>query len=214
LRARPALGQPAIFINEFGADTTHLVPGWAVAEITALEAANVDEANLSCWGLPPGQGNECFRPDLDGLLTPDGTQPHAVYWVFASYAIMSGQRVPVTASSGAVSGFATRQPSNGAIKVLLGRHVSCTARTNRYCNQRGLAPAPASYVSVTIKVSTTSPVSVAVARVPNVAGALAFPRAGKPNVMDPKSGQITVDLPTVGDGDAYFIDIEPVNSNG
>jgi hypothetical protein len=204
LQARPSLGKPLIFINEYGASSTHLLPGWMAGNIAALEQANVDQANRSCWG-----GVECFEPALDGLLTPDGTQTRAVYWVAAAYGTMTGRRVPVSTTQDGVTGFATFDPATSTVRVLLGRHESCTAQTNPYCDQPATAtPAPVAVVA-TIKIATRNGLRVAVARIPNVSGPVGLPQQVSTTSVLPARGVVTVPLPAFADGDAYVITLSP-----
>jgi hypothetical protein len=207
LQARPSLGKPLIFINEYGASSTHLLPGWMAGNIAALEQANVDQANRSCWG-----GVECFEPALDGLLTPDGTQTRAVYWVAAAYGTMTGRRVPVSTTQDGVTGFATFDPATSTVRVLLGRHESCTAQTNPYCDQPATATPGSVAVAVTIKIASRNGQRVAVARIPNVSGPLGLPQQVSTTTVLPAQGVVTVPLPAFADGDAYVITLSADNS--
>jgi hypothetical protein len=207
LQARPTLGKPLIFINEYGASSTHLVPGWMVGNIAALEEANVNQANHSCWG-----GVECFEPALDGLLTPDGTQTRAVYWVAAAYGAMTGRRVPVSTTQDGVTGFATFDPATSTVRLLLGRHVSCTARTNPYCEEPASAtPGPVG-VAVTIKIASSNRQQVTIARIPDVSGPLGLPQQVSTTTVTPTQGVVEVPIPAFADGDAYVITLSPTSS--
>jgi hypothetical protein len=210
LQARPSLGQPPIFINEYGAQSTHLVPGWAVGYIAALETANVDQANRSCWSLPNNAGSECYGPTLDGLLTTDGAQPLGVYWVAASYAAMGGRRLPITTTSDSLSGFATRQPSTGAISLLLGRHVSCVAQTNPYCRQSPSATPGLATAMVTVKVGTQTPFKLTADQIPDLPAPYpTLAHLGGGVIKPAADGTISFPLPGFADGEAYFINLEP-----
>jgi hypothetical protein len=210
LQERPSLGQLPIFINEYGAQSTHLVPGWAVGYIAALEAANVDQANRSCWSLPNNGGSECFGPTLDGLLTTDGAQPLGVYWVAVSYAGMAGRKLPVTTTSASLTGFATRQPATGAISLLLGRHVSCVAQTNPYCRQSPSATPGLATALVTIKVGSQTPFKLTADQIPDLPAPYpTLAHLGGGVIKPAADGTISFPLPGFADGEAYFITLEP-----
>ncbi|HVA08790.1 MAG TPA: hypothetical protein VNG12_18810, partial [Acidimicrobiales bacterium] len=57
------------FVNEYGAHATNLIPGWSAGWIAALEKANVDAANRSCWPETDQQGHsygECGSESCSG----------------------------------------------------------------------------------------------------------------------------------------------------
>ena len=196
LAAHPAVGSPALVINEYASVGTHLIPGWAVGWISALEQAGVSAANRACWSRPPAIPNECFDGGLDGLLVPGSGRPAAVYWVHAAYAQMTGERLPTASPDATVSAFATERGST--VRILVGRHVSCSVT-----NQGSCAPsAPVPPAKVTLRGSWRT-VRVSVQRIPASAGAMASP----PVMTFVTTGPIV--LPAVADGDAYLVTLVP-----
>jgi len=203
LAERPSLGSPAILVNEYSDPATTGLPGWSVGRIAALEAANVDQANRTCWGT-------CLDGWLDGLLTGDGETTYPNYWVYASYAEMNGNRAPVTTSNTSVTAFATTA-ADGTVRVLLGRHQGCNPGI------QGAEICPNQHVlddgEVTLRVRVPSPTValVTVAAIPAAAAPLPAPvlKLTLPAAVA-LDGLITVPLPGVGDGDAWQITIDPV----
>lgn len=202
LAERPLLGSPAILVNEYSDSTTTGLPGWSVGRIAALEAADVDQANRTCWGT-------CGDGWLDGLLTGDGETTYPNYWVYAYYAQMSGNRSPVTTSNTSVTAFAATAP-DGTVRVLLGRHQGCNPgiQAANCPNQPVLADG-----EVTLQVRVPSPTVslVTVAAIPAAATPLPAP---VPKLTLPAAialdGLITVPLHGVGAGDAWQITIDPI----
>ncbi|MGH9051166.1 MAG: hypothetical protein ACRDY4_15665 [Acidimicrobiia bacterium] len=201
LAQRPSLGSPAILVNEYSDPTTQGLPGWSAGRIAALETANVDEANRTCWGT-------CGDGSLDGLLTGDGETTYPAYWVYAYYAQMSGNRVPVTTSNTSVTAFATSAP-DGTVRVLLGRHQGCRPDLQP---PNACANPPVAEGEVTLEVRVPAPAAavVTVEAIPAAAAPLAAPVA---KLAFPAAvaldGVVTVPLPDVADGDALQITIDP-----
>jgi hypothetical protein len=201
LAERPSLGSPAILVNEYSDPTTTGLPGWSVGRIAALEAADVDQANRTCWGT-------CEDGWLDGLLTGDGETTYPNYWVYAYYAQMSGNRAPVTTSNTSVTAFATTG-ADGTVRVLLGRHQGCNPgiQGERCPNQPVLADGD---VTLQVRVPSRAVALVTAQAIPAAAAPLAAPVA---KVTLPVSvtvdGVVTVPLRGVGDGDAWQITIDP-----
>jgi hypothetical protein len=209
LAARPQLGSPAIVVNEYGAEDTHALPGWQAGYIAAFEQADVNEANHTCWPDAPGGATDCFGPALDQLLTPDGAQPLAPYWVDAFYASMTGTRLAVRTSDTGVTAFATRDPS-GVVRILLGRHQSCVAAVNQFCTQPPNAtPAPEGVtLAVHVPAGESSQVRVTVERIPDAAGAVR-PVQVSSSMVTVSGGVGSIQLPAVADGEAYTVVIAP-----
>jgi hypothetical protein len=222
---------PKVFVNEYGPKFANLVPGWSAGWITALEQANVDQANRSCWTEPGitnplaeysecGQGGS-YSGTLDGLFTPpeggpSALQPNANYWVYRFYAGMSGSRLTTTTSSQSVTAFAARDDASSTISILLGRHLSCTKAVHpQDCTvanapevARILTPPPA---QVVIRISYPYPatsVDATIADIPNVNGPVA-PPPGATQTVPVQNGQVSINLPAVADGDSYTITLVP-----
>jgi hypothetical protein len=125
LAQHPALGEPELHINEFGDPRTVGDAGYAVGYFAAMAATGVTKGSSACWpvryDLRTYDG--CFYDPgtLDSLLTPDGASPTASWWVWRSYAQMTGQRVVSSVSQPDMSVHATKA-TDGSVSVLLGRH--------------------------------------------------------------------------------------------
>ena len=200
LAERPSLGTPAILVNEIGDPTTIGLPGWDVGRLTAVEQANVDQANRTCWGT-------CGDGWLDGLLANDGQTPYPGYWVYAFYAAMNGERAQVTTTNMFVTAFAT--VASDGVRVLVGRHEGCAPQIQgpNCPNQPTLSPGD---VTVRIKVPYSGNVDVTTAAIPAAAAPLAGPVDGTTTTVTVNpDGTIDVTLPGVGDGDAWQVTVTP-----
>ena len=125
IAARPTLGNPKIFINEYGMPEVQTIPGWDVAYLAALTTAGVDSANRSCWGAA------CEQPALDGLLGSDGLSTPSIYFERMVYSAMSGQMVLTTSTSDFVSALGSFNSSSSTFTGLIGRGVGCTQGIRR-----------------------------------------------------------------------------------
>jgi hypothetical protein len=208
LAARPSLGQPAIFINEYASAAEHLIPGWDVAWIGALEAAGVTQANRSCWHQMDGSGHlvgECNKGSLDGLFIPGTGLPEAGYQVHLAYAKMLGSRVAASSTDAAVTAVATRDDRAQTMTALLGRHQSCTAAVRVDCTQPASATPPPEDVQVTVAVPWTARnFHVTLQRIPNQPGAVAAPVTVLQTTV-PGPGPVSLTVPGFADGDAYVV---------
>jgi hypothetical protein len=205
--ARPQIGLPAIVINEYASVITHLIPGWAVGWISALEQAGVTAADRACWSLQaaPGQqaGNECFDGGLDGLLVPGSGSPQAVYWVHRAYAQMTGTKVDTSSPDAAVSAFATRDGAS-TLSVIVGRHASCTPAVRPVCPQPASATPPPAAMELRVMVPWPA-ARVTVQRIPNQPDAMASAPSVVTEQLGSSAGVLVVSLPSVADGDAYSL---------
>ena len=205
LAARPALGQPRIFINEFGSEQTQRIPGWDVQYLAALTTARVDSAGRSCWQ------NDCISPVLDGLLAPDGSSTLPDYWVRTDYAQMTGTMVATSSSSSNAAGLASFDPSKSQVQVLLGYGVGCVQ------DPRCAAVAPLALpqmpleTQVTVRVPwTAGHVLVTASR---IAGTSVLPMSqpttnqlGTFAITQQSTGpSVTINLGYVADGDAWSV---------
>jgi hypothetical protein len=211
LAARPSLGHPAIFVNEYGAVANHLIPGWSVAWIDALEKAGVDQANRACWHGPDVTGRriaECDEGSLDGLFVPASGVPQALYYVYRAYADMAGgTRLATTTTDPYVTAFASRSAAN-VVRILVGRHQSCTATVRPDCNEPASAtPAP---INVVLRIGlppSAVAAALAVERIPNFSGAVAGTQPILSAPITPTDGILQVPLLRFADGDAYLITV-------
>jgi hypothetical protein len=193
-----------MLVNEYGPADTHMLAGWSVGFLRALEDGGVSQANLACWSEV-----ECTS-QLDGLLDTAG-QRTAVWWAHKFYGDLGGgtrMSVASTASS-ELDGLATQDDAAHAVRVLLGRHVGCNGAVNRRCSS-GSGVGSAS-LAVTINWPYgTAPVTVSTTRLPAGTTALLTPQETVgPIVLQPVAGSLTVFVPNLGDGDALWIVAHP-----
>ena len=196
LQQYPQVGNPKIFINEVGDESTQRSPGWDVNYLAAITDSGVDLAGRTCFE------NDCFQPDLDGLLTSDGTQTLPDYWVRAFYGGMAGQMVTASSSDDSLRSVASYDGSK-TVDVLLGRGIGCTDSTR--CGGMG-APAGPVRETTTVTVPWGSGTVGIVGR--DISGASISPY-GQPapsvssTLRVPPNGVITLSVPSFADGDAW-----------
>ena len=210
IAARPALGNPKIFLNEYGMAGVQSIPGWDVAMLSALSAAGVDGAVRTCW-----PASLCSGPDLDGLLAPDGVSTNPDYWVHYAYAQMSGSMVATDTNSDSVSAVGSYDPATGTVSALVGRGIGCNQDSmcgNPYPSQ--LAAAVPATVEFTVPWSSGS-VHVTETDIPgqslNPIGPPSIAWSGDVpvNAVSATAGTVTVTIPAFADGDAYSITFAP-----
>ncbi|HVA07198.1 MAG TPA: hypothetical protein VNG12_10710 [Acidimicrobiales bacterium] len=208
--ARPSLGNPKIFVTEYGMPEIQKIPGWDVGYLSALTNAGVDEASRACWN------GDCGKPDLDGLLSANGKSPLPAYYDRLVYASMSGKMVATTSTSDTVTVLGSYDPSSRTITGLVGRGASCAQSLQGGCPSAGPGSSPGSPVGVNITVTVpwnAGAVQIALTR---VSGSLAMVPAGAPHQVftgeritpdGPGKGSITISIPNFNDGDAYGLRI-------
>jgi hypothetical protein len=209
LAARPSLGSPLIFINEYGMPEVQKVPGWDVAYLAALTDAGVNSADRSCWD------GDCSAPDLDGLLATNGTSPLPGYFVRQVYAAMAGNMVATTSSSDTVTALASYNSNTGTLTGLVGRGVGCSQNV-------GDCPSSWTYYSTasaeSVMVTITVPWSSGTASVteadisgalPQLPGSAPAPSSSTDLITPNGSGGGTVSvlIPSFADGDAYGLTV-------
>jgi hypothetical protein len=207
----PALGNPQIFINEYGLPEVQVIPGWDVAYLSALTTAQVDSAGRACW-----PGTACANPTLDGLLANDGVSTTPDYWVRTIYASLSGNTVATTSTNDFVTALGSFDPTSNAISGLVGRGEGCTQ--DAFCAQALPTDTPQAPISTLVTVTvpwTAGTVSVTLIDIPGQSLAPIF--EPHPTVIDTTispasatSGTITVSIPAFADGDAYGIKVTPI----
>lgn len=230
------VGPVKAFINEYGPAATNLIPGWSAGWIAALEKANVDAANRTCWNERDQFGNsynECSGPPcpgssasassgtLDGLFTSpcmgaEALQPDGNYWVYRYYAEMTGDRVNVDTSDQTITALATKTDASEQLQILLGRHETCTPQQNPYdCSPvSGLdlavlpTPAPAQVVTTVNYPYAATAVNVSIERIANSSGPVAQP-APSTETLPVLSGHVSIPIVGFADGEAYAVTITP-----
>ena len=208
LAARPQLGHPLIFVNEYMYPANIDVPGWRVGYVAALEQANVDVASMSCPLSTPGDDG-CFEPSLDRLLENDGSTPRPGYWVMAFYANMLGQRLATWSSDQHLSAFATRlSAGSGPVQVLLGRHVTCTTAVNPLCHDPLSQTPPPVNLTVAVRVGGGDRSAVvAIQHIPDANRSMLLPETPKLSTVPIVGGVARVPVNNFTDGEAYAITV-------
>jgi hypothetical protein len=200
----PQVGQPLLFINEYGHKTNHLVPGWITGHMASFETTGVAQANRTCWG------NECIDPSLDGLLVPSGstwqgTSP--AYWTYRAYADMDGAaRLAVNSSMiWRFDGVAARDDATSTVRVLLGQHWGCAkASGNPYCAAAFDGGPMTASVSVAWPYAGST-ARVSVYKIPAGVAAIAGPSLVSNTSAAVYGGRVLVPLSGIGDGDAVSV---------
>jgi hypothetical protein len=205
IAALPQLGDPLIFINEYGMPEVQSIPGWDVAYLSALADAGVNSANRSCWN------GACGEPALDGLLDDDGVSTPPIYYERLVYAAMSGNMVATNSTIDAVTAVGAFDPSTGTLTSLVGRGVGCTQ--SAACASAWPSATPAA--PTTVNVSITLPWSSGLAdiAVSDIEGQNSSTvTASTPTQVQAvitaagaSSGTVTLSLPNFADGDADAI---------
>lgn len=208
---RPALGNPQVWINEYGRPSDYEVPGWTLGDLAALEAASVDRAGRTCWpeqvtGSPAY--DDCAAPTLDGLLDTNGSTTRADYWVYATYARMTGQIVATQSSDATIAVLATVDRSAGRIVAMIGRDVGCLPGVNPSCTGTDAVAVPPVPVRIGVDVPwSISSANVTIALVPATWGPVLSPPTvfhGPVRVVD---GLLVLSLPGLADGQVYLVTI-------
>jgi hypothetical protein len=208
IAARPALGNPLIFINEYAMPEVQLIPGWDVSYLAALTNAGVNYAGRSCWDV------NCGNPTLDGLLATDGTTPWNDYFVHQIYASMSGNMITATSTNDFVSALGSYNSSTGTFTGLVGRGIGCPQESWCTYSWPGDSLSPPAAVSITVDVPWSSgTANIALTDVP---GQNLGPMTTAPVAVDSTApitsigggtGTVTISIPSFLDGDAYGITI-------
>jgi hypothetical protein len=200
------IGNPLIFVNEYGMPELQEIPGWDVQYLAALTDAGVSLAGRSCWG------NVCANPQLDQLLGTNGESTYAEYWERKIYGQMSGEMMSSASSSDSVQALGSYNSSNGTVTGLVGRGVGCTIDPTCLEDWPAASEAPATSVDVTVTVPWSSgTVSVALTDIspeantndtisqpsPTTSSVKIVPIAGT------SDGTVTIAIPSFADGDAY-----------
>jgi hypothetical protein len=208
---RPALGKPQIWVNEYGRPSDYEIPGWTLGDIAALEAAGVDWAGRTCWPEPVAGGpvvDDCAASTLDGLLAGNGSAPRANYWVYATYAQMTGELVAATSSNASISVLAARSDSNQHVVALIGRHVGCLPSVNLSCTGSDAVSVAPTGVTVGVRVPWKGPSAMVTLSVvlpswaPEAAPTVVF--RGSVPVAD---GLLALPLHSVAYGQVYLVTI-------
>jgi hypothetical protein len=199
VRSLPGLGQPKMFLDEYGTPGNQPIPGWDVGYLAAITDAGISSASRSCW-------ETCDAPDLDGLLTDNGQSTTSEYYIGLTYAQMSGQMVATSSSNNTMQALGSIDSSKRQMVALVGRAVAPSASN----------PAPPTSVRVNLVVPWNSPrVNVALSYEPSQPGAaVSGPiRTSPSNLTTQPDGAgnelVSFSIPNFADGAAYNVVATP-----
>ncbi|HET6873160.1 MAG TPA: hypothetical protein VFH70_00180 [Acidimicrobiales bacterium] len=205
IRARPQLGHPAMFLDEYGAPWNQPIPGWDVGFLQAIEASGINYSVRSCW-------DGCHMSTLNGLLT-SAQQTTAEYFNRVTYARMSGSRISVNSTDPAIAALGSISSSSQQVVAMIGRMVGCASPS--WCNRYpSFGPAGVRPETVGVKIIvpwSTAGTKVSLTLDPFVPGS----SLGAPQTVSPQnislspggSGRelLTFDIPSFADGSAYNV---------
>lgn len=205
IAARPGLGNPKIFVNEYGTEQTQRIAGWDVQYLAAMTNAKVDSAGRSCWE------QDCIHPVLDGLLATDGRSTLPDYWVRAIYAQMTGEMVATSSSSNRVGVIASVNLAQSEMRILLGYGQGCIQDPRCLISTPWAIPSLPVPVKLTVSVPWASGnVLVTETRVPGAAITPIPQPASKYLATYPVTNQlgkslVTINLGQIQDGQALSL---------
>ena len=184
-----------ISLNEIIGPDCQLRPGPTVGFFAGVEAARVDGACHACWDEAAGEISNCNNVSLDGLLTPTYKRPRATWWVYKSYADMTGRLVAVRPSA-SVDGLASLAEAESSAVILLGRHAG----------QPGPVTLQLEHVPAALRSGDDGKVKVVVEHLPDLEWlALPEPLLVSETPMQPVSGTLTIPIEAFTPGDAYVV---------
>jgi hypothetical protein len=200
-----------IHINEVASGQHHLIPGWSLAWLAAMEQADVQWSNLACWHRESGVGDpsECAK-GLDGLLTASQTNTQAPYWVHKAYADMAGMRLAVSSPSAGIVALASRDAN--AVRAIIGKY-SC-GQAGRWClfSDRAVQDTPFGSSSINLRVQgypwAVARVRTAVIPYSNSSVAVSAPVYSAPVSYPVRFGVVTVPVSNLADGSVRLVFIE------
>ena len=205
----PNLGDPKIYLDEFGMSEVQTIPGWDVAYLSALTDAGVNDAGRSCWG------NACANPDLDSLIGTNGVSTPPTYYERLAYTSMSGNMITTVSTSDTVTSLGSYNPTTRKVTGLIGRGDGCTQ--DPYC--AAAWPTATAQPPIDVNVSVTVPwitgtvvVALSDYEGQNTDTVTAPTPVDKTVLIVPTgkgTGLVTFSIPSFADGDAYGLVITP-----
>ncbi|HWE54508.1 MAG TPA: hypothetical protein VG435_03305 [Acidimicrobiales bacterium] len=211
VRSLPALGNPQMFLDEYGSRADQSIPGWDVGFLAAITNGGISSAVRSCW-------DDCLVASADGLLPDDGAGKTSEYYERVVYASMSGVMIKATSTSSQVAALASRSSSGQQMTALIGRLVGCAVAS--WCQSgwgqagaKPVAPAPIG-VSVVLPWSTAN-THINLSYEPftpgaNSSGPIAT-QAVDPTIHPDGAGHevLSFVIPNFADGSAYNLTLSP-----
>jgi hypothetical protein len=210
----PSLGQPPLFVNEYGAPFTQGIPAAEVGYLATLERAGIASAIHSCFPAKSGSTkiDTCFdsRGLLDGLVSPD-LRATSAWWVHNFYASMKGTRIFADGNIPQIPAFATRS-TNGEIDVLVGHDRGCNPQIDAtYCPRNTPVDKPLTpMLALTAPSGGPSAYAVTIDLIRHQTSPLDAPVSlSVPSPVSVVDGRLVMLLPALAQGDALFLRLIP-----
>jgi hypothetical protein len=189
------LGYPnwKISINEYDSDGDARIPGVIVKFIYEFELAKVHSAAKACW--QEGGDWNC-EVHLNNTLTYPDQKPRAVWWVYKSYADMTG-RITELFGTTEFAGLATKDSGLGTGHILLG-NLSTSSSVNLNLTNLDKSPfySPGGQVKVTVN------------HIPNTGfNALVSPITLSDSSHTPVNNNLTVPISGMQPNDVYLVSL-------
>jgi hypothetical protein len=214
--ARAALGAAGlgglpIDITEYAAPYEQLQPGAIVGYLSALAGGRVRYGGPSCWDRPSATGElstSCFATPgtLDGLLLPDGTTPTDAWWTYRAYARLAatGANLAATTVDDPTTSAVASVSGTTAVRMLIGRHVGCTAADGA-C-PAGTPSASSKTTTVRMTAPATGTWNIVVSRIASTAGAAGAPVVVKRVTIKAGTTAFTVGAFSLADGQVLQVE--------
>ena len=212
IHSLPGLGNPQMFLDEYGSRATQPIPGWDVGYLATIARAGITSAERSCW-------DACTLATLDGLLNPGGA-PTSDYYVRTTYAHMTGQTVASTSSTDTLAALGSINPARNQVTALIGRLQGCAVAS--WCNtvwnvpNTSRNPAPPADVTVHLLLPWSSgrPAIQLSRETFQPGAAVAGPTPATPTAVTVTAAgagrsEITFTIPAFPDGAAYNLIVTP-----
>jgi hypothetical protein len=169
--------------------------GYQAWYLTQLARSGISRASHAIWT------DCCVGGTLDSTLVRDGggtLRPTGQWWVYKSYAEVSGQLVAVNNNGGSTDAVAAKDEGARRVAVLLGDRSGNTGTTRVTLNGVNGLPwlAGAGGVQVTLQ------------RIPDQ-GPLDQPAVVSTQVVAANTSSVLVTIPWTGGQDAYFVTLTP-----
>ncbi|WP_202875344.1 hypothetical protein [Kribbella albertanoniae] len=172
--------------------------GYQAWYLTQLAKSGISRASHAIWT------DCCVGGTLDSTLVRDGSgalRPTGQWWVYKSYADVSGQLVAVNNNGGSTDAVAAKDQTARRVAVLLGDKTGNTGTTRVTIN--GLTSSP--------WLAGAGGIQVTLQRIPDQ-GPLDQPAVVSTQVVAAGTSSLQVPIPWTGAQDAYFITLTPAST--
>lgn len=150
IRSHPQLGDPPMFLDEYGSSRTQPIPGWDVGFLSMITDVGFLSAVRSCW-------DTCTLATLDGLLMDGGRAPTSEYYVRTTYARMSGTMIKASGTDQFVPALGSISADGHQVVALIGRSQGCAVES--WCTSNwwpGVSPVGPMSVRVSVVLPWTT----------------------------------------------------------